>query len=92
MVSALQYIVHVKRFEDGVRRIASIAEITGLEALTPLTQEIFRFERRGRKGQNVLGEFCGTGTVPRLVDELKDRDITVPMNLFRKPQGSSVHG
>ena len=51
MVSALHYIVHVKRFEDGVRRVAGIAEITGLEGLTPLTQEVFRFERRGAKAR-----------------------------------------
>ena len=51
IVSAIQLIVHVKRYEDGVRRVASIAEITGLEGNTPLTQEIFRFERRGRKGR-----------------------------------------
>src|SRR5437667_658697 len=37
MVSALHYIVHVKRYEDGVRRVASIAEITGMEVLTPHT-------------------------------------------------------
>ena len=59
IVSAIHLIVHVKRYEDGVRRVASIAEITGLEGLTPLTQDIFRFERRGRKGRNVLGEFVG---------------------------------
>src|SRR5205814_5425572 len=35
MVSALHLIVHVRRYEDGVRRVASIAEITGLEGLTP---------------------------------------------------------
>src|SRR3954471_9446411 len=41
MVSALHYVVHVKRYEDGVRRVAGIAEITGMEGLTPLSQEIF---------------------------------------------------
>ena len=51
IVSAIQLLVHVKRYEDGVRRVASIAEITGLEGNTPLTQELFRFERRGRKGR-----------------------------------------
>src|SRR5262249_51464320 len=41
IVSALHLIVHVKRYEDGVRRVASIAEIVGLEGTTPLTQELF---------------------------------------------------
>ena len=87
IVSALHLIVHVRRYEDGVRRVASIAEITGMEGLTPLTQDIFRFERRGRKGKNVVGEFVATGMVPRLVEELRERDIAVPLEIFRKPQG-----
>jgi pilus assembly protein CpaF len=88
IVSALHLLVHVRRYEDGVRRVASIAEITGLEGLTPLTQDIFRFERRGRKGNSVLGDFAATGVVPRLVDELRERDVDIPMSLFQKPKGS----
>ena len=85
IVSAIQLLVHVRRYEDGVRRVASIAEITGLEGNTPLTQEMFRFERRGRKGRNILGEHAATGIVPRLADELREQDVTVPMHLFQKP-------
>src|SRR5947209_6858539 len=85
IVSALNVIVHVKRFEDGVRRVASIAEIVGLEGITPLTQELFKFERRGRKGKAILGEFVATGIVPRLVDELRERDVQVPLHIFQKP-------
>ena len=48
IVSALHLIVHVRRYEDGVRRVESIAEITGMEGTTPQLQDIFRFERRGR--------------------------------------------
>jgi pilus assembly protein CpaF len=88
IVSAIYLVVHVKRYEDGVRRVSDISEIIGLEGLTPLTQEIFRFERRGRKGRNVMGEFVATGIVPRLVDDLRDRDIQVPMTLFQKPKGT----
>jgi pilus assembly protein CpaF len=35
IVSALHLIAHVRRYEDGVWRVASIAEIIGLEGLTP---------------------------------------------------------
>jgi pilus assembly protein CpaF len=92
IVSALNVIVHVKRFEDGVRRVASIAEIVGLEGTTPLTQELFKFERRGRKGRAILGEFVATGIVPRLVDELRERDVQVPLQIFQKPKGTAVDG
>src|SRR6187399_1669577 len=43
IVSALHFVVHVRRCDDGVRRVESIAEITGLEGGTPLMQDIFRF-------------------------------------------------
>jgi pilus assembly protein CpaF len=86
MVSALHYVVHVRRFEDGVRRVAAIAEITGMEGVTPTMQDVFRFERHGRKGKSVMGRFVATGVVPRLVEELRERDIELPLHLFHKPR------
>ena len=55
---------HVRRFEDGVRRVESIAEIMGMEGTTPQLQDIFRFERRGLRGRQIAGEFVATGIVP----------------------------
>ncbi|MCI0682416.1 MAG: CpaF family protein [Gemmataceae bacterium] len=86
IASAIYLIVHVRRFEDGVRRVEAVVEMLGLEGLTPLTQEIFKFERRGKKGRSVVGEFVATGIVPRLVEELRDRDVAAPMQLFQKPR------
>jgi pilus assembly protein CpaF len=86
IVSALHLIVHVRRYEDGVRRVESIAEITGMEGTTPQLQDIFRFERQGRRGKSVVGEFVATGIVPRLVEELRERDISIPLEIFQKPR------
>ncbi len=86
IVSALHLVVHVRRYEDGVRRVESIAEIVGMEGVTPQLQDIFRFERRGRKGRQILGEFIATGIVPRVVDELQERGIVVPRSIFQKVQ------
>jgi pilus assembly protein CpaF len=88
-VSALHLIVHVRRYEDGVRRVESIAEISGIEGTTPQLQEIFRFERQGRIGRNVAGEFVATGIVPRLVEELRERQIEIPLDLFQPPRMKS---
>jgi len=90
-VSALHFVVAVRRYEDGVRRVQAISEVTGLEGTTPQLQDLFRFERRGRKGRAILGEYVATGIVPRLVEELKEQDIDVPLELFRKPKAAS-HG
>jgi pilus assembly protein CpaF len=90
IVSAIYLLVHVRRFEDGVRRVQSIAEIIGLEGNTPLIQEIFRFDRRGRRGKSVVGEFVATGIVPRMVDELREHDVQIPLGMFQKPKGAET--
>ncbi|MGC4085260.1 MAG: CpaF family protein [Vicinamibacterales bacterium] len=87
IVSALQLVVHVRRFDDGVRRIQSIAEITGLEESTPLMQELFVFRREGRQGRRVHGHFAPTGIVPRMVDDLRDEGVEVPLAMFRTQDG-----
>lgn len=85
IVSAIHLLVHVRRYEDGVRRIESVAEITGMEGTTPQMQEIFAFRRRGRQGRRVVGEFAATGVVPRMVDELREEGIVqIPAALFQR--------
>ena len=79
IVAALDLIVHVRRDEDGRRRVASIAEIVGMEGETPLLQEIFVFRRRGLERGKVLGEHSATGIVPRVVPGLRERGAEIPM-------------
>lgn len=82
--SALQLVVHVRRYEDGVRRVESVAEVTGMEGGTILMQEIFRFQRQGRMGRSVVGVFEATGVVPRVVEEIQARGDAMPLSIFRK--------
>jgi pilus assembly protein CpaF len=89
IVSALQLLVHVRRHEDGVRRIDSIAEVTGMEGVTPLLQDLFVYRRRGRDGRKLVGDFVATGIVPRVVEELRDTGASMPLDLFQKPRGDS---
>ncbi len=92
MVGALQVLVHVRRFEDGVRRIESISEVVGLEESTVLTNDLFVFKRSGRGGRRIRGEFHATGVVPRLADELRERGDEVPLDIFRAPKGAPDRG
>ena len=91
IVSAIHVLVHVRRYEDGMRRVESIAEITGMEGVTPLLQEIFHFRRRGRQGKRLIGDFSATGIVPRIVEELREEAFEVPLELFeaRSQNGNS---
>jgi pilus assembly protein CpaF len=88
IVSALDLIVHVERFEDGVRRIATVAEVVGLEGNTPLLQDLFCFERRGLERGRVRGDFLATGIVPRCATEIRRRGTEIPTSWFRKPSGA----
>src|SRR4030095_17000565 len=83
IVSAIHLLVHIRRYDDGVRRVESVAEITGFEGLTPLLQELFAFRRRGKVGRRVLGHFTATGVVPRMVDDLRDEGVQIPAALFQ---------
>ena len=88
IVSAIHLLVQVKRYDDGVRRIESVAEITGLEGTTPQMQELFGFRRRGKQGRRVIGHFTATGVVPRMVDDLREEGILVPAALFQRTEDS----
>jgi pilus assembly protein CpaF len=83
IVSAISLFVHVRRFEDGIRRIESISEITGIEGVTPLMQDIFTFRRRVMPGVRVGGEFLPTGIVPRFFDDLREAGLEPPVHLMQ---------
>lgn len=86
IVSAVRFVVHVRRFEDGVRRVENVSEIVGLEGETALLNEVFRFERQGLERGRVVGAYRPTGVVPKLVDELRRRGVTIPVDMFRPSQ------
>jgi len=86
-VSALDFIIYVRRFEDGVRRVERVSEIIGMEQGTPQLQDIFVYERQDRSGRVVQGQFKATGIVPRVVEELSGRGVKLPVQeLFGKNQ------
>ncbi|MCG8588083.1 MAG: CpaF family protein, partial [Proteobacteria bacterium] len=87
MVSAVDLIVHVRRFEDGVRRVESVAEVVGMEGSTALLEELFRFERHGVADGRVRGDYVATGIVPRFWPELGRRGIEISTDVFRREEG-----
>ncbi len=86
ILSAVDLIVQLHHFEDGSRKIASIAELRqgangdGVEVV-----EIFEFERAGldEKGR-VQGRLRATGIVPRLAEVMEQRGYPVPHTIFRR--------
>ncbi|TWT93523.1 CpaF family protein [Neorhodopirellula pilleata] len=83
IASAVDLIISVRRYDDGVRRVESISELTGMEELTPQLQDIFVFKQRARKDRQIIGEYQPTGIVPRRVHTLRERGFDIPLEIFR---------
>jgi pilus assembly protein CpaF len=85
IASALDLIIHQRRFPCGSRKVTHICEITGIESGTIQTQDIFTFKARdqGGPGGKVRGEFAATGAVPEFYEELAERGVNVDLSIFR---------
>lgn len=83
IASAISVVLQVGRLEDGRRRLLSIQEINGMEGDIITMSELFKFQRTGidEDGQ-VLGEFKATGIVPFFHQQLAQRGIDVPLDIF----------
>ncbi len=87
--SALDLIIHQRRFPCGSRKITHISEITGLESGTIQSQDLFVFRTRDQGGPDgrVRGEFTATGAVPEFYEELAERGVSVDLGIFRDQGG-----
>ena len=88
IASAIDLIIHQRRFPCGSRKITHICEITGIESGTIQTQDLFVFRARdqGGPGGKVRGQFAATGSVPEFYEELAARGVSVDLGIFR-PDG-----
>ena len=89
IASAIRLIVQLQRFSDGVRRIVSISEVSGMERDVILMQELFRFVTRGTGADGqVRGVFTATGIRQAFIEELRMKGLTVPQWLFTPAAGA----
>lgn len=82
--SAIDIIIQQSRLMDGSRKITFITEVQGMEGDVIILQDIFKFEQRGldSKGK-VKGEFVSTGIMPKFVQKLKDKGISIPPDILK---------
>jgi pilus assembly protein CpaF len=84
IASAINVVIQIGRLADGSRRLLSLSELTGMEGDVITMQDIFRFRLKGRgEDGKVLGHFEATGIRPQFMNELADRGLTLPSELFR---------
>jgi pilus assembly protein CpaF len=85
--SSLDVIVQLARHTDGVRRIVSVSEITGMEGEVISLQEIFVFDRHGlAEDGKVLGQYVATGIRPHFADRCRMYGAPIPDQYFMPTQ------
>lgn len=89
IASAVDLIVHQRRYPCGSRKVSHITEITGIETGTIQLQDIFCYRVRSFSGPDgkVAGEFAATGAIPEFYEELSQRGVPVDLGIFRKREG-----
>jgi pilus assembly protein CpaF len=89
--SAFDLIIQVKRLPDGTRRIASIAEITGVEEGIISMQELFEFRQTEFDGsKKVQGFHTACGLRPYHESKFKEANIDLPAELFSPTEPEST--
>ncbi|ANJ67013.1 hypothetical protein A9404_06135 [Halothiobacillus diazotrophicus] len=91
IASAVDLIIHQRRFPCGSRKITHICEVTGIESGTIQTQDIFLFRGRdhGNADKKVRGKFVATGAVPEFYEELAERGVAVDLSIFKPADGET---
>ncbi len=84
--SSLDVIIHLARHSDGIRRVVSVSEITGMEGDVISLQDIFVFDRKGIADDGkVLGQYQSTGVRPRFADRCRIFGVPIPDSYFMPP-------
>jgi pilus assembly protein CpaF len=88
--AAIDLIVHVARFQDGVRRVANVTEVVGLEGDTVTMQDLFIFHvDAGLDERNrVRGHLAPSGLRPHFLEKLAERNVFLDTSWFAPPPGS----
>ena len=87
IASAIDLVVHQVRGADGVRRIQSILEVTGIEAGRVQTQEIFRYVQHGGAvgaESRLGGHFEACDAVPQFYEGLAQAGWTLDYQGFER--------
>jgi pilus assembly protein CpaF len=90
VAAAIHLIVQQSRLRGGVRRIVSVAEITGMKDGDIQYQEIFTFRQIGINAEGkAVGYHTATGVIPMRLEHLRAEGEEVSEALFKvTPQPS----
>src|SRR5438067_2717859 len=93
--SAIHMIVQQSRLRGGVRRIVSVAEITGIKDGEVQSQELFAFRQLGVSAEGkAVGFHTGTGILPMRMEHLRSEGEEIPDSIFapiRQPSPDKLY-
>jgi len=80
IASAIHIILQLRRYKDGIRRVDSITEITGMEGDIVTMQEICRFKPMSQDAEGkIKGQFIFSTGRPKFFEMVAERGL--PVNL-----------
>ncbi|MCB9073703.1 MAG: Flp pilus assembly complex ATPase component TadA [Bdellovibrionaceae bacterium] len=83
VANAVDLIVQISRLSDGSRKILYITEVQGMQGDTVTLQDVYAFKETGfDKERKIVGQFLTTGLIPKFIQELKEKGIGIPKDLF----------
>ena len=81
--SALDLMIHLSRFADGVRRVTHVTEVSGIEGLVITMQDLFRFEQSGLDEEGrIQGGDEAHWHPPTFAERFEMARIKLPDDLF----------
>lgn len=83
IASAINIIIQQSRLSDGSRKVTYITEVGGLRGDQVILNDIFVYKQSGvdSKGK-VVGKFVATGYIPKFIETLETKGISIPKGLF----------
>jgi pilus assembly protein CpaF len=83
IASAINIVIQQTRLSDGSRKVTYVTEVNGLRGDEILLNDIFLFKQSGVDSNGkVVGKFVATGYIPRFIETLEARGISIPKGLF----------
>ena len=80
IAAAVDLIVQISRMRDGIRRVTSVTEVTGMEGDVLVTQELFNFAFEGEDANGRLkGTFKSTGLRPHFTPKAEYFGLDKPL-------------
>jgi pilus assembly protein CpaF len=83
IASAVNIVIQQSRLSDGSRKITYITEIGGIRGDQVVINDVFTYKQTGvdSKGK-VVGKFVATGYIPKFIEALETKGISIPKGLF----------